>query len=128
MSENVTMYYAKINLNSSQIFDVYDGKIELIDILKMLTDSISEDIKHTRVVMKNNVQIYKATYRFEEIEKDNNNLYVYGALIKESNLYVNQRNRNNKRIKVPVLNEERIQFFMDLKREAIAYLALKVCK
>lgn len=120
MGGSATIYYAKINLNSSHIFDIYDERIEMTSIMQKLFDSISKGIENTRIDVMNDIETYRATYKFEEIEKDEN-LCIYGSLIKISNIYVNQRDNNNKPIKVAVKNEETIKFYLDLNKEALAF-------
>ena len=51
--------YAKINLNSSHIFDIYDERIEMTSIMQKLFDSISKGIENTRIDVMNDINKVK---------------------------------------------------------------------
>ncbi|CEQ14861.1 hypothetical protein [Paraclostridium sordellii] len=121
MSSSTTLYYAKVNLNSSHIFDVYDQVCSLEDVLKKLYNSISKGIAHKRVDEYNGVETYRANYSFENIEKNEDEVYIYGTVVKKSDIYANQRDKDDKPIKVPVENEEYIKFYFDVLNETIVF-------
>lgn len=121
MGNSVTLYYGKVNLNSSHIFEVYDEKLNITDVLKKLYSSIQDNIKHTRIDMVDDIETYRATYIFDDIEKDIDTMSIYGKVIKKSNLYANQRDEQNRPIKVAVPNEECIQFYFDVMKEAMVF-------
>lgn len=121
MSNSVTLYYAKVNLNSSHIFEVYDEKIDIKEILRKLYNSIQNNVEHTRIDTVEGIETYRATYLFDNVEKSIDNISIYGRLIKKSNIYANQRDEKNKPVKVAVPNEENIQFYFDVMKEAIVF-------
>lgn len=121
MSSSTTLYFAKVNLNSSHIFEIYDKSYELKDILEKLYNSISKDIIHKRIDEYDGIETYRAIYSFEDIQKNDQEKYIYGTVVKKSDIYANQRDQNNKPIKVAVENEEYIKFYFDVLQETIVF-------
>jgi hypothetical protein len=121
MSTSTTLYYAKVNLNSSHIFEVYDKVYELKDILMKLYESVSDNLKHERVDTYQGEEIYKAIYAFENIRKLENEFCIYGELTKSAPVFVKQRDNQNKLVKVAVDNEESVKFFFDVIKETVVF-------
>ncbi|KAA0776212.1 hypothetical protein DT250_04390 [Bacillus sp. AR2-1] len=121
---SITLYFSKVNINS-HIFDVYEDKDRLKEILKKLYLNIEEDVSYIKqnlnYVEHGNTYTYDAEYKFNLIDKLNDNT-IAGTVMKTSTLFVNQVNKETgDRKKIPVENSEVIEFYFDVYKEIVTF-------
>ena len=119
-----TLYFGKINLNSSHIYDVYNGITDIRHVLEKvlgnfydgLTVTEESPIFYDGEVIRNDEIIYKATVR------EKTDTYIYGYLYKKSTLYYKEEDPNtNGLVSKHVSNTESIEFYIDIFKEMIGY-------
>ena len=123
-----TLYFAKINLNTEELFKVYNGDNLLLENKNNnLALSIKQGLKYTKVnEFKNNGEIIKTEEKFEfgSIERTtiDGELLIVGDLIKTSKLYAGKFNKDTKIKEVrPIDNDEIIRFVFYPKYEMVSY-------
>lgn len=119
-----TLYFGKINLNSSHIYDVYNGTENIHNILEKLLINFYDGltlveerpIYYDGELIRNDDIVYKVTIR------EKTDTYIYGYLYKTSTLYYKEENRyTNKLESKHVPNTESIEFYMDVFKEMVGY-------
>ncbi|ABK84490.1 MULTISPECIES: hypothetical protein [Bacillus cereus group] len=121
---SITLYFSKVNINS-HIFDVYEDKKKLKEILKKLYLNIKEDVSYVKQNLNyaenGETYIYDAEFKFNLINKLDDDTIV-GTVIKTSTLFVNQVNQETgDRKKIPVENSEVIEFYFDVYKEIVTF-------
>lgn len=118
------LYFGKINLNSTHIYDVYNGTIDIRYILEKVLGNFYDRLTVTEErpiffdgeVIRNDEIIYKATV------KEKTDTYIYGYLYKTSTLYYKEEDpTTNELVSKHVSNTESIEFYMDVFKELIGY-------
>ncbi|HDR7824868.1 hypothetical protein COE58_10490 [Bacillus cereus] len=120
----ITLYFSKVNINS-HIFDVYEDKKRLKEILKKLYLNIKEDVSYLKQNLNytenGETYTYDAEFKFNFINKLNDDTIV-GTVIKTSTLFVNQVNEETgNQKKIPVKNSEVIEFYFDVYKEIVTF-------
>ena len=118
---NRKLYFAKVNLNS-HIYDYYDGKIEMDEIIKSILFNINEvDIFKEENIYKDEV-VYEANYSFYNINKKNELGIIYGQILKRGSIIIKSVDKNKNEIsKKPIENDELIKFYYDIENELIIF-------
>lgn len=125
---SVVLYFSKINLNSDQIYEVYEDKKALKKVLNRLYVNINEEVEYQRNdlrVTEGDVTFtYTATYRFNLIEKLNEDFgqSIVGLISKKAPLYFNEEDATTGELtRNTVENTELIHFYFDVKRELVVF-------
>lgn len=121
------MYLAKINLTSG-IFDVYDSKLRIDDVLKLIYDELDEQKKYSSTSNSKyrdsmgNVKKFRqaSTYQLKELEKSDDFL-ITGKMVRNF-IKPTERIADSGRLE-PTYNEENVSiyFYFDVKNELIAF-------
>ena len=118
------LYHAKLNLNS-HIFDVYNKKISLVDVMNNVERHFKEGIMYTKKVSRLNPETNELIEVEEEYKlRDVFNIgkrEIVGRIGRESLVYVNQENSQKELIRKPIENIEVIDFYLDLDKEVVVF-------
>lgn len=124
---SITLYFLKVNINS-HIFNVYENKDEFDRIIKLLYNSIKDDIEYKREEKRmdedGDVHPYEASYKFNSIEKYEGelNYTITGNIVKKTQIYIKEIDEHTGIIrKRPVDNSEVVRFHFDLHKEIVAF-------
>ncbi|CAI8886701.1 hypothetical protein [Bacillus velezensis] len=126
------LYYAKVNINSN-IFDVYEKKITIPDIMKMIFDQLDDKREYN----KKEVNTFpddqgetktierEETYNFSELNKveNNNEKYITGRLVKRTPTFGEEFDSVSRTSKKVVHKNNSIStlFYFDLETEIITF-------
>jgi len=122
------MYLAKINLNSD-IFEVYNNKLNIDNVLDEIYNKISEDKTYTEVKLKeftnslgNKIKYEKTSkYNFAELKKDNDSKIITGKLVRTYNRPTEDFNEKGKLIDVYEEEHVGIYFYFNVRNELVAF-------
>ena len=126
------LHYAKVNINSN-IFDVYDKKTSIQDIMKELFSSINVIEEYYKVETRTfrddegeeRVVESREIYNFSEIEKDEdvNKLQITGKLIRRYPIVTEEFDETTRTSRRTVIqnNSSSIMFYFDLEKEIIVF-------
>lgn len=126
------LYFSKVNVNAT-IFDVYNEKIKLSDILDELFQKLNdkkEYIKKEEKSIKDDdgnfeLMIQEELFNFSELEKviDENRKYITGKLVRRYPLHAEQFDEKRRKSKevTHYNNSTSIFFYFDLNSEIISF-------
>ncbi|MBD5642754.1 hypothetical protein HYH96_02440 [Clostridium botulinum] len=122
------MYVAKINLNS-KIFDVYEEKLKLEEVINDIFEKINEEPKYKRSKRKefkdslgNRKKYTKVSqYQFNELTKFNEEKVITGKIIRTYNRPTEDFNENNELVDVYVEEHVSIYFYFDVRKELVSF-------
>lgn len=121
------LYLAKVNLNSN-IFSVYDNKIDIDDVLKTLFENINQkevyetSYKTTHTDSSGNIKRYRkvSTYSFAELKKDD--MIITGQVLRKYTKPKDVYNeKENKVITEYGEDSVGIRFYFDVRREMVTF-------
>lgn len=122
------LYLAKVNLNSN-IFDVYEKKLNIKDVSSLIYDKISTENNYVNRTKEkyldslgNDITFYKESlYSFQEIEKLDGGI-VTGKLVRSFNKPSERLDEEtNKMVTYYVKEAVSIYFYFDVYKEMIAF-------
>ena len=122
---DMTLYFAKININS-HIHIVYEnGSNEKKYILDKLFHSISSDVNYTKTLPWTNPEteeVYEKEifYEFTSIDIFDNSIIV-GGLVRTAELFFSVKNDAGDLERKSVPNSEAIQFYFDAYKEIVVF-------
>ena len=123
------LYFSKLNVNS-HIFEVYKAKVPserlkevLTDIYLVFKDGLSYTFDKIKYDDEGNKHVENIKYEFVGIEffRDDLNFTVTGKLVKRMTIFINRLEEDGTITKVPIKNDEVVDFFFDVEKEIIAY-------
>jgi len=124
---SVTLYFAKVNINS-HIHQVYKDKSEFDRIIKKIYVSVVDDIYYVKENIgtdeEGNRYEKEDSYKFHSIEKFDKEMEftITGRVVKKMKIFINNLNESTgELIKVPTEHSEIIEFHYDLYKERIAF-------
>ncbi|MFJ7932113.1 hypothetical protein [Peribacillus sp. NPDC096448] len=124
---SVTLYFSKVSLNS-HIYEVYEQKLDLKNVLKTLYLNIREGIEYIneglRIKEDGESFLYDASYSFNFIEKADGELVdtVIGSVIKTAKIFINDIDKKTgKMTKRAIDNKEVINFYFDVYQEIVVF-------
>jgi len=125
------LYYAKVNV-SSKIFEVYEGKVTIQEIMNTIFGKLDDNTEYTKIERRTiledgepiEIELHE-TYNFSGVEKfsDEPNKYVIGTLVRRYPLHgerFDEETRKSKRV-VYEDNSMSITFYFDVQSEIIAF-------
>lgn len=124
-----TIYFSKMNLNS-HIYEVYEAensRQKLNEILKDIYVSIRDDIYFEKNIFgfdEEGTQHQQViTYKIVQIDAsiDETGLAIAGRLVKNATLFISKLEDDGTITKLPVENDEVVDFYFDIEKEIIAY-------
>lgn len=122
------LYLAKVNLNSN-IFDVYDKKLDIKDVSKLIYDTISTNNNYINRAKEkymdslgNQIVFFKESlYSFQEIEKYDGEI-ITGKLVRTFNKPSEKLDeKTNKMVTYYVKESVSIYFYFDVYKEMITF-------
>lgn len=122
------LYLAKVNLNSN-IFDVYDKKLDISDVSSLIYNKISTDYNYVNKTKEkyldslgNDIVFHKESlYTFQEIEKNDEGI-ITGKLVRSFNKPSEKLDKEtNKMVTKYVKEAVSIYFYFDVYKEMIAF-------
>ncbi len=122
------MYVAKINLNS-KIFEVYEDRLKLNDVLNTVFEKVNETEIYRRSKKKEfidslgNRKLYlkKSEYQFNELKKNNEEKIITGKIIRTHNRPTEDFNEKNELVDVYVEEYVSIYFYFDVRKELVSF-------
>jgi len=123
---STVLYFSKINVNS-HIFEVYDDKSKLNQILEDMYNKIDENIIFYRqeINPEDGSIVYEAEYQFVGLEKilpnEFPNLTIAGSILKKGPIFINVQDDNKNLVRKRIENSEKIDFYFDINKEVVAY-------
>ncbi|WP_286947647.1 hypothetical protein [Exiguobacterium sp. UBA4551] len=124
-----TIYFSKMNLNS-HIFDVYESKKKrdkLNEILKDIYTNIRDGASYEDEIIGYDKEgnTYEQTITYKLVQLDSmvikDSLSIVGRMVKNSEIITKKLEENGVISKIPVNNDEVIEFFFDIEKEILAY-------
>lgn len=121
---SVTIYFGKVNLLSSDIYDVYSGKSELRQILEVVLGCFRDGMTY---IEERPIYIEGEEVKIDEIKytvslKEKTDEYIRGYIYKQSKLYYKKMDNGSDELKSKfVENTESIEFYFDVFNEIIGY-------
>ena len=123
---SISIYFAKININS-HIHKVYEnGSEEKYRILNLLYASMQDEVSYIKYPSWENKEKdmeyeKEIEFKFSSLDRFDDTIIV-GNIIRTSDLFVTQINpEDNYPSRVPVENSEIIQFYFDSNKEIVAF-------
>lgn len=121
------LYLAKVNLNS-RIFDVYENKLEIKDVCKLIYEKVTDGINYSDKERKKYKDTYgnpvyysrESKYTFQEITKKNN--IITGKLVRTFNKPTEKLNEITNKM-ITTYNEENVSiyFYYDVFQELLTF-------
>jgi hypothetical protein len=123
---SITLYFAKLNLVSDDIFQVYDNPTQMNDVYNSLYDAINsrQQLEKENYYTDENGEIRKSVveYSTHVLSIDKTYTYVEGWLYKKSMLYYKTLDATTNTLKQQsTQNTEAIRFVLDTKKELVGY-------
>lgn len=122
-----TLYFSKVNLNS-HIFNVYDKKNDLNEILKKLYLNIENNITYYKETIgidsEGNAYNDSKSYKFLSIEKYDKELMntITGRISKKMIIFINEVDETTgEERKIPTEHSEVIMFYFDVYKEIVSF-------
>lgn len=120
----ITLYFAKVNLESEEIYKIYEDSKKKKELSFALLESLQKESCWERVLFfpgeDGSMQTTKIEYQLHTLSVDFP--YVEGWVYKKSKLHYNSLNENsNELVSQSVYNTEAIRFLFDLENELIGY-------
>lgn len=124
MAHTRVIYFGKVNLTSSHIYDVYNGKIQMHDLLQNvligLKDGISWNYEYSYI--GNDGDLHTDNSLFSVRIKEKTDTYIQGYIDKDSRLYYKSRSSETGELESKsVGNTETIEFYYDVFSEIFGY-------
>lgn len=116
-----TIYLGKINIASSQVYDLYNGA-NIHEILSPILSRFKDELKYEHeysFMLDNEIVSGKINYSFQR--KEITDTYIWGYLSKEDKIPYKTENSDGELITKFVDNTERIEVFYDVFKEKIGY-------
>jgi hypothetical protein len=117
------IYFGKINLNSSHIYQVYNKKLDIRDILQTLHTLFVDGIvfeKEEVFRVDTEVRIETTTYKVSVQEKTDD--FIRGYVYKDSVIYFKRFDEQEKKLKTRSINNtEGVEFYFDTFSEIVGY-------
>ena len=120
----ITLYFAKVNLESEEIYKIYKDSKKKKELSFALLESLQKESCWERMLFfpgeDGNIQATKIEYQLHTLSV--HFPYVEGWVYKKSKLHYNSLNENsNELVSQSVLNTEAIRFLFDLENELVGY-------
>lgn len=118
------LYCSKVNLVSTDIFDVYKDEGLLIKILSILHGAISSDVVYEESIeyVNESKETVARTIKYKLAINEKTDSYIYGYLCKDSELYYktfNSKTKQSERHSTPYT--ESVLFYFDVYKELIVF-------
>ncbi|MBC2581390.1 hypothetical protein [Clostridium sp. DJ247] len=121
------MYYAKLNVNS-HIFEVYEKKLRLKDILFNLAKSLNDEteyINKNTYTKNGELKVNEEIYNFADLKeyRDNVEHYITGNIVRRFPYFTERFNEKTRKFTREVIsnNSTSIFFYFDIKTEIITF-------
>lgn len=129
MIHMTTLYFSKMNLNSHiyEVYDAEDKKGKLNEILKDIYNSIKDNVFYEDNILgvddEGNAHSKIITYKLVQLDSmiAVEDLAIVGRMVKTSTLITNKLEEDGTISKIPVINDEVVEFYFDVSREIVAY-------
>lgn len=111
-----TLYFSKININSSKIYDIYDGRISIEQVMRRLFLDMKNEINYKRTISyikkgETCVEEYNFyTTGINKFDNDPNDVLV-GGIIKTSKIFVNNIDKKTGEKKTKALDSDELAGF-----------------
>lgn len=120
----ITLYFAKVNLESEEIYNIYKDTKKKRELSFALLESLRKESCWEKVFYypgkDGNMQTTKIEYQLHTLSVDFP--YVEGWIYKKSKLHYNSLNEtSNELVSQSVFNTEAIRFLFDIENELIGY-------
>lgn len=115
------VYFGKINISTSQVYELYNGK-NIYDVLMPVLQNFNEDLsyKHGFSFIYEDKLIDDAILYTVRI-KEKTDTYIWGYLSKEGKVPYKEESLSGELVTKFVANTERIEFYYDVFKEKIGY-------
>lgn len=121
----IVLYFGKFNLISGPLFEVYNGKTKMHDIMLNVLLSIQDGISYEKEVKfkpDDGEEVLKEEIIYKISIREKTDTYVQGYLYKNSKIYFKNFNEATKQfVTKSVRNDEGVEFYFDVFSEMVGY-------
>lgn len=120
----ITIYFGKLNLVSEHIYKVYDGEINLRNVLLDVLVYFNSDLDYEEenTFIGDDGEQHTKTVNYSLLVREKTDTYIRGRLDKTSRLYYKETNPITKELQnKSVVNTEAIEFYFDVFNEMVGY-------
>lgn len=121
----IVLYFGKFNLVSGPLFDVYNEKITMHDIMLNVLLEVQDGISYEKEVKfrpDSGEEIFKEEITYKISIKEKTETYIRGYLYKNSKIYFKNFDEITKEfVTKSVYNDEGVEFYFDVFSEMVGY-------
>lgn len=117
-----TIYFGKINISSSQVYDLYNGTTDIYLTLSPILSRFKDGTKYEHeysFMLDDEIITSKINYSFQS--KEITDTYIFGFLNKKNKIPYKTEDNRGELVTKFVDNTERIEIFYDVFKEKIGY-------
>lgn len=121
---DMVLYFSKINISSTELFNVYNDKNHLLELRKVLSEALKDEAEYTvedcyfdAAKQKHDIStIYKMRIRKRTDE------YIYGVIYKNARIYSKIENKSTGNIEAKIVPTiEDVYFYFDVTKEIVGF-------
>ncbi len=121
----MVLYFGKLNLVSGQLFEVYNKKMSMHDIMFNVLTTIQDGAsfkKEFKFQTDDGEEVYVEEIKYNIAIKEKTDTYIQGYLYKNSKVIIKNFNRVTKQLDHKrVDNDEGVEFYFDVFAEMVGY-------
>lgn len=118
------LYFSKINLHSTQLFDVYEDREKMFQIRNLFLEILKDQTQYVvnEVIFDENKNKHDISTVYKMRIKEKKDTYIYGTIYKNARIFSKEENKNTGEITskiVPTIED--VNFYFDITKELVGF-------